>query len=67
MHLHAVDLETGPGEELLVTNVALEVLGLLVLQKDLVVLEFSVTIRAKHKKRHTPTTWSQGIKGSMNR
>ena len=44
VHLHAVDGQPGAGEQLLVANVALEVLGLLVLDQDLLVLEFPVAI-----------------------
>jgi hypothetical protein len=42
--LYAVDGQPGAGEQLLVANVALEVLGLLVLDQDLLVLELPVAI-----------------------
>lgn len=39
-----MDGEAGPGEEPLVADVALEVLGLLVLDEDLLVLELAVAV-----------------------
>ena len=44
--LHAVDGESRPCVELLVANVALEVLGLLVLDQDLFVVKLPVAIPA---------------------
>ena len=47
VHLHAVDGEAGAGVELLVADVALEVLGLLVLDQDLLVVELAVAVPEK--------------------
>ena len=42
--LHAVDREAGAGVQLLVADVTLEVLGLLVLDQDLFVVELPVAV-----------------------
>ncbi len=50
VHLHAVDREPRAGVELLVADVALEVLGLLVLDQDLLVVELAVAVPEKRPK-----------------
>ena len=47
VHLHAVDGQPWPCVELLVADVALEVLGLLVLDQDLLVVELAVAVPEK--------------------
>ena len=44
MHLHAVDRQSGASVQLLVTYVTLEVFGFLVLDQNLLVVKFPVTI-----------------------
>ena len=48
--LHAVDREAGACVQLLVADVTFEVLGFLVLDEDLFVVEFSVAVPAKEVK-----------------
>lgn len=51
VHLHAVDRQSGPGVQFLVANVAFEVLGLLVLDEDFLVVEFTVAVPVKVRGR----------------
>lgn len=44
VHLHTVDRQSRSGVQLLVTDVALEVLRLLVLNQDLLVVELAVAV-----------------------
>ena len=53
MDLEDVDGHTAGGGELLVTDVALEVLGFLMLNKNLLVLELSVAIVTPHLRRRS--------------
>ena len=48
LHLHAVYAEARPGVEFLVADVALEVLGLLVLDQDLLVIKLAVAVPAQN-------------------
>lgn len=52
MYLHTMDLKAWSGEQLLVAYMALEVLGLLVLKKNLLVVEFPITV---------PAPWFRGL------
>ena len=44
MDLHAMDGQPGAGIQLLVTDVTLVVLGFLMLDQDLLVIKFTITI-----------------------
>ncbi len=43
-HLHTVDCKPGAGVQLFVTDVALEVFGLLMLNENLFIIKISVTV-----------------------
>lgn len=43
-HLHAVDCKSGAGVELFMTDVALEMFGLLMLDENLLIIKISVTV-----------------------
>ncbi len=51
VHLHAVDGQPGSGVQLLVADVALEVLGLLVLDQDLLVVKLPVAVPGERGKK----------------
>lgn len=46
MHLHTVNTEAGASVELFMTNVALEVFRLLMLNENLFIVEFSIAVPA---------------------
>lgn len=48
MHLEHVDEHAAGGRELLVTDMALEMLGFLVLDQDLLVLELALAVETPH-------------------
>ena len=48
MHLEDMDYETTSGGELLMTDMALEMLCLLMLNEDLLVIELSLAVEAPH-------------------